>query len=362
MKLTLAKALASVDWTAITNYCASDPRLRMKLNEAVQRLRPIGKWVGTIQDYRVCTDNACLTWVRQIETIEAAWLCEHPLTLRNGWFETLPNSFGRVKADTGIGSQLIDRGDGFVQHTDIVSDSKIALFSANPSDTGKLVLLQGRDSGANWVQTGGGAVNGEQLALVNGYRVSTTIWDPPGLVGVQKVPTLSPVRAFAVDPSCPSGVLPPGPPDPITPFSPIAIAYWEPDETLPNYRRSLVPTLQNAGPCSTSNCNGDPSCEKTQVTVKAKLQFIEAVNPTDYLQIGCLPALKEEVQAIVLAERGQLDASAIHHAVAIRLLEEELSSFEGHGVVQPFKVEDTEMFGAGFVENPVNAWDYPMTR
>lgn len=357
MKLTLSEALANVDWTPITNYCSTDSRLKMKLNEAVQRLRPKGLWVGTVADYRICTSNACLTWPRQIETIEAAWMCEHPLTLRNGWFESLPNSFGRVKADTGIGSQLIDRGDGFVQHTDITGHRKIALFSSNPSDAGKAILLQGRDSGANWVQTVGGTVNGESLTLVNGYKVSTTLWDPPGLVGVQKAATLSPVRVYAVTSACPSGAV-----AAIAAFDPIAIAYWEPDETLPNYRRSLVPTLQNAGACASSSCNEDPSCTQTQVTVKAKIQFIRAVNSTDYLQIGNLPALKEEVQAILKAERGLINEAEAHEARAVRLLDEELSSYEGHGVVQPFRVEDTELFGAGAIENPVNAWDWPMSR
>lgn len=353
MKLTLSEALDNADWSALSNYCRTDTRLRMKLNESVMRLRSKGLWVGTVQRFQVCTSQACLTWPRQIETIEAAWLCDRPLTLRNEWFETLPNSFGRVHADTGIGNQLIDRGDGFVVHTDTVDHRKIALFSSNPSDAGKTVLLQGRDSGANWVQTVGGTVNGESLALVNGYNVSTTTFDPPGLVGVQKAATLSPVRAYAVLPTCPSGVV-----ATIAAFDPIAIAYWEPDETLPNYRRSLIPTLQNAGPCS--NCAD--SCENTQITVLAKLQFIRAVALTDYLQIGNLAALKEEVQAILKGEQGLLDESEAHEARAVRLLQEELSSYEGHGVVQPFKVEDTELFGAGFIENPVNAWDYPFTR
>lgn len=345
MKLTLAAAKAGVNWSQCTNLCSSDSRLVTYLNEAVQRLRPKGLWVGTTQRYQICVCNACLTWPRQIETIEGAWICESPLTLRNDLFEALPNGPGLLDAESNIGHQLIDRGGGYVTHTDLLENRKIALFSSNAGDVGKTVLLQGRDSGANWVTTGGGVTDGESLALVNGYKVSTTVWSPPGLTGVQKQATLGPVRAYSVTTACPSGVV-----AAIAAFSPIAIAYWEPDETLPNYRRSLVPNLQNAGACS----DAATGCTNTQVTVLAKLQFIPAVKDTDYLQIGNLPALKEEVQAILKGERGLLAESEAHEARAVRLLEEELSSYEGHGVVQPFKVDS--LFGCGDIENVVNSW------
>lgn len=356
MITTLGKAKSAFSWSQFTNLCSSDSRLVLVLNEAVMRLRQKGLWVGTTKTFQVCGSNACLTWPRQIETIELAWLCTRPITIRNEWFESLPNGFGRLKSDASIGNQLVDRGSGYVCHTDIVVARKIALFDANPADAGKTVLIQGRDSGANWVSTNGGATDGELLTLIaglSGYKVSATTWSPPGIVGVQKQATLGPVRAYAVLPACPSGTV-----ADISTFDPIAIAYWEPDELLPDYRRSLIPNLQSAGPCS-SNDNG---CEKTQITVYAKLQFIPAVKDTDYLQIGNLPALKEMVQSILKGERGLISEAEAHETRAVRLLEEELMSNMGHGVTQPFKVEDSALFGAGAIENPVNSWDYPFSR
>jgi hypothetical protein len=347
-KATLAEAKAFTDWTRFTNLCVTDTRLRSLINEATMRLRPKGKWVGTWQRYRICAPSACVTWPRQIETIEAAWICNRPITIRNGWFETLPNSFGMLNSESGPGSVLIDRGAGFTGFADLSGTAKIALVNTQPLDAGKTVLLQGRDgSNGNYVRTVNDNVDGELVTLVNGTVVSTTTWAPPGLVGVQKEVTRAPVRAYAVDPSCPSGTV-----ASIAAYNPMALAYWEPDETLPNYRRSLVPGLQNGGSCST--CAGTTSdCTTTQLTVIAKLNFIPVVKDSDYLQIGNLPAIKEEVQSILKRERGLIDEAEAHEAVAVRLLEEELSSYEGHGVVTPLKVDSASMFGGGGVDNYV---------
>jgi hypothetical protein len=349
-KATLSEAKAFTDWTRFTNLCVSDVRLRALLNEAVMRLRPKGMWVGTTIKYRICAAAACVTFPRQIETVEAAWICNSPITIRNGWFESYPNSYGLANANSGPQSVLMDRGAGYVQFADISSTAKIALVSTQPLDAGKLVLLQGRDSNGQYVRTVNDNVDGEQVSLVNGIVVTSTIWAPPGLVGVQKEATRAPVRAYAVDPSCPSGVI-----ASIAAYSPMNLAYWEPDETLPNYRRSLVPGLQNGSGCST--CAGTTSdCSTSQLTVIAKLNFIPVVKDTDYLQIGNLPAIKEEVQSILKRERGLIDEAEAHEAVAVRLLEEELMSYEGHGVVQPFKVDSASVFGGGGVENYVTPW------
>ena len=345
MKTTLSEAKTAFSWSNFTNLCVSDARLRLLLNEAVMRLRPKGLWVGVTRRYQVCTNNACFTWPRQIETIEGAWICSQPITLRNDLFETLPNSYGLLDAESSISRQLVDRGSEFCTHTDINEARKIALFASYAADAGKVVLLQGRDSGANWVLTNSGATDGENISLVNGYRVSSTIWSPPGLTGVQKAATIGPVRAYSVLSTCPSGIV-----ADISAFDPIAIAYWEPDETLPCYRRSLIPSLQDAGACTDSQSG----CENTQITVLAKLQFIRAVKDSDYLQIGNLPALKEEVQSILKGERGLITESQAHEARAVQLLEEELMSYTGHGVVQPIKME--EGFGSSGIENMVSSW------
>lgn len=352
MLLTLGEAKTGCVWSAFTNLSATDSRLVTYLNEAVRRLLPKGKWVGTYTRDTLCLNQNCITWRRQYETIEAWWECKNPGRIRNEFFETNPNSFGLMDAGSAISRELVDRGSGFCQQRDIYVASKIRLYPAYAADAGKTVLVQGYDPTGEWIRTpaGVGTNNGELLTLALPYVETANFFNPPGMFRVQKPVTKGPVTAYSVDPVTAA----------LT-----KIAYWEPDETLPDYRRSLVPGLDAAGSCGTGkNCDGsdDTSCDQTQITVLAKLKFIPAVNDTDYLLIGNLPALKEMVQAILKGERGLLDESEAHEVRAVRLLEEELMSHEGSGVTQPFKVEDSALFGAGYIENPVNSWDFPFTR
>lgn len=351
MKTTVAEARDYMDWSTITNYCRTDPRLLAVWNSAIQRLMPKGKFVGTWRRYRICVASACLTWPRPLETIEGVWVCSRPLAMRNSWFEGYPHGYGLLSSESG-GMDHIDRDDGYVQFYDISSTAKIALYSPNPSDNGKTVLLQGRDDSNRYIRTVGDTVDGESITLQSGYVISSSIFAPPGLVGVQKQATTSPVYAYAVVDTAPSGFV-----ADISTLTPVPVAYWEPDETLPNYRRSLIPGLQNgSGGCQT--CGDAPNtCSSSQVTVVAKLKFIKAVKDTDYLQIGNLPALEEEVQAVMKARRGMIEEAEAHEARAVRLLEEELSSYQGHGVTQGIKVdEDAYAASENYVADNWGGW------
>lgn len=350
-RLNYSEFKAGVNWAAVVNLCPPDPRLLVYGNEAVRRLLPKGPWVGTIKEYTLCTSNAMITWPRFIETIEASWLCKTPMTLRSGWFETLQNSYGLLDENSSVGYQVIDKvaRDGFVQFSDIVVPRKIAIRTLAAADVGQSVLLQGYDENGNWIRIG--AQNGEYVTQGAQFVVSQSIFNPPGMLAVQKANTVGPVQAWSVDQAFPSGPTATLAADPTA----VAIALWDPDDTLPDYRRSLVPNLQNTGNCPTGNCGATP-----QVTVRAKLRFVPVKKDSDWFIIANLPAIKEEVQAIVKGERGLVQESEAHEARAVRLLEEELQSYQGHGVVQPFKVDQASAWGAGSIENYTNAYDIPV--
>lgn len=350
MALNLSEALTGVDWPSVTGYTVTDTRLIMKLNEAQRRILAKGKYVGTVQAYQICAHANCLTWPRQIETIEAAWKCGYPVSLRNQWFEALPHGYGRQPVQFSCSGDLIDRGRGFCCFDDITTPSQIQLYPTYAADFGQRVLLQGRDNNGNWIRTVNGTVNGVYVTL-GPTAYSTALDDSntpilfaqPGLVAVQKPATRGPVRAFGYDP---------------TGLQPLrALSYWEPDETLPDYRRSVVPGLVRTGLSGTaSECNQCGGASIT-FTVMAKKRFIPVAQGTDFFIIQNLPALKEMVIAIVKAERGLIDEAEAHEARAVRLLEEELSSYEGNGVVEPIKVDGyTFAGGENYLEGGICSW------
>lgn len=311
--------------------CASDSRIPTYLNEAVLRLLPKGKWVGTLARYRICVSAACLSWPRAIETIEAFAICNGPGTVRSGWYEFADFGWGQIHSDYCVGNQLIDRGHAPAFDDITGTNKKIRVYCDLSVDVGKSILLQGYDENGNWILTNNGETNGEEVVLAMPYVDTDNLFT--GLTGVQKEVTKGNVRLYELNTSTSAQ-------------KPLAI--YEPDETLPEYRRSLVPGLTNRGVC----CGTDASeCEKKTVTVIAKLKFIPVVNETDWVMIGNVPALKDMCQSIQKREDNLITEALAYEASAVRELESELSSFYGDGTVDPIRSMNSGIFSYSGVES-----------
>ncbi len=70
----------------------------------------------------------------------------------------------------------------------------------------------------------------------------------------------------------------------------------------------------------------------------AKMDFIPARKDTDYLLIGNLAAIKDEVQSIRKLENNLFEEAMAWEANAIRELQNELETYRGHGNVQPIQI------------------------
>lgn len=295
-------------------------------------------------------DQNCITFPRQIQTIEAFQICTTPGIVRNGWFEFLGN--GRGAPGSCGGGNLFPMGDMYCTYSDIVPGAKkIRIYPLNGVDatpgSGKTILLQGYDDNSDWILTDGGATEGERLTLIMPYVESTKFFS--ALVSVQKQRSAGYVRVFEKDTTL------------ADPLGLRDIALWAPDETAPQYLRSLIPGLSGSGSCCSNTTTEEDSetvCNKTKVTVMAKARFIPVLNDTDWLQIGSMAALQEMILSVARREQGPayFADSEAHEQRAVRLLEEELLNYIGHGTVSPFRVEDSSTFGAGAIQNVVSSW------
>lgn len=333
----------------ILNVCQDDSRVAEYLNRAEARLITEGKWKGTVATYRICTNDSCLTWPRQIETIEAAAICKTPILIRNQWYEFLGNGLG-ILDPTQADCQLHDRGLACA-FDDVrwngTTAPQLKLYADNPADAGARVLLKFFDSNGNKVYSydtaSANTIEGVYVAIVaapayatamilNGAGVSTgvpyTVMGN-GLYEVQKPVTKGVIRLYCYDP-----VL----------FTQYPLAYYEPSETLPEYRRSIIPGMSTLGVCAGTTT----SCQQKQVTVRAKLKHIDVVVDTDSLLLSA-EALCKEVEAIYLSEPPVSNeaAGAVAHAKARAILDSELANYQGDGVVQPLRFQCNSTFGAG---------------
>lgn len=347
--ITLAEFKARQNWPQLLNMDSSDPRWLQLLNNATQRLLNMGLWLGTTQKYAVCVTDACLTWPRQFESILAMDVCGVPMPLRSQWHEFLENGPGLSRLGGCSTWNAFDRGSGFAMYDDISTSSIIRLYPQYAADAGKTVTIRGLDDDYQPVLTNNGNTVGEVLTLASPYVDSTTIWGKQVIRQVIKQATRGYVRAYSYDATLPVPPAAPGPND--TPLTDLAV--WEPTETLPNYRRSYIPTL--AGRC----CDGSSGCNRTSVTVMAKIAFIPISSDLDFLPIGNAPALALAMKSVMLEERGDMAGSLVamygvpdpltrrNNGGAIRLLDDELAAWQGPGLASVVRLMPANIAGAG---------------
>lgn len=347
-RLTVDELKPACNWVSAINVDSSDPRWLIYLNECLEAFVNCALWDRVTQRYQICVNQSCITWPRPFIGIQVADVCRRPFQLRNHWFEFLEGGPGKASLKDCSQFNVLDRGRGYTMFDDLTTASKIRLYPQFAQDLGKKVTIRGYDSSGNYVLTNAGSTQGEVLTLAAPYVESATIWMRQVFREVIKDETLGYVRAYSWDVTLPAPPANPGPND--TPLKPMAI--WEPDEKLPDYRRSFIPWLSSSGSLNNCGCNDNSSsCDKTTVTVIAKLQHIPVKNGSDFLPISNIGALKLGMMSIVLRERqdfagadrawfGTWDPIRKKYlGGALGLLEDELDSFQGTGTVVPIRLE-----------------------
>lgn len=331
MLLTVAEARPRI--AAAAQICEDDARVVSYVNRAVRRLMPKGKWVGTMQNYRICASNDCITWPRQIATIELAAVCGTPIKVRNEWYEFNESGPGIQTGTSGL--KLVDRGrhPAFADITGGATDRKIKVYADVNEGSGKYIILQGQDENGNWIRTQSGStwIDGERVAIPSSANLqSLTTKKFSKLSRVIKDATSGNVRLYEYDSTNSTNIR--------------ALAVYEPDEKLPVYRRSFLPGL--------SQQHSGGTCESAQVDVSAKLLFMPVANENDFVMLGNIDALEEMTRGLVHFDNRNFADGFTCERLALGLLNDELSQYLGDGPVVAMRVEK-DNFGAGEVENCV---------
>ena len=365
MRKTLAQAKNSTIPQAV-GLATCDERFVQLLNEAQARLADMGKWWGTYKKLRVCVTAGCITWPREVKTIEAMNLCGYNIPIQNQWYEFQTDTRA---PRTGCGregceqDQLLDRGM-VTQFRDFTGASKIRIYPQLAADAGKRVLLQGLNAATNQpIRTldavTGEYVWGEYVTLPNPSVVAyvetsaINIFKMPGLTGAQKPLTQGSLTINAVNTT--TGVQ-------------TQIAIWGPSEQNPEYRRTYLIGMPEVcggvNSCNTNqdNCcidNGDgcvpadETCTNTVVESIVRLDFIPAVVDSDWLFIGNLQAIKHMMKAIQKEDRNQYTEAEREIQLALRSLRNELEAYSPNSRsvinVQPYGSAKIQFRFSGFI-------------
>lgn len=338
MPSTLADAKAS-RIPNVLNLAPTSPAFLAFLNQAQERLLHAGKYWGTYGEYRVCVTEGCITWPRQFAAIEAVALCGQPIVARNQWFQYLNSGAGLREPSTctssdstpwhpcSCGQGLFDRGTACTFADIRGINKKIRVYADVAEAAGAKILLQGYDQNSQWIRSevSGEWIDGEYVTLSTTPQLTTKFFS--SLVSVQKPITNGPIRLYEYNTDT---------------TTQRAIAYYEPDETRPSYRRSFISGLQVP-------CCGSSDCETTTVNVMAKLAFIPARVDTDWLIIGNLNALQYMCQSLFKLEANVFDEAQAWEAKAIQEMDRELRHMVGSGIVQPLKMTPRNIGGSAVV-------------
>lgn len=313
-----------------TGYCEDDdPRLLAIVNEAQEALLHKGKFVGTVQTFRFCVpSSSCIVWPREIEAPEAVTVSKQPVALRSAWYEFLENGFGEISETDNLCSTLIDRGEVCAFDEVVGTNKKLAVYADKNGNTGKYITLQFVDQYGNRVRTtfGGVEIEGEKLAIPakGTYVYTNNVCLPGGLYAVQKDQTVGVIRLYSYDTVT-------------TELKPLG--YYQPDEEVPSYRSSLIPSLSDSG------------CSQTPVTVRAKLRFIPARNDDSWLIIPNARAIRLAVQAIKKERDELLTEANTFMAMALSALDAQVAHHQGGGEKNTVQMESGSTFGGGGIVN-----------
>ena len=327
LRLTEVKPLIG----RVIGKCQTDPDLTDIINRAQERLIYRMHILGGHVRFRACVNEACVTLPREMENVEAWAVCKTPGAVRGEFYEFMSAGPGILDEDSDIGANLVDQGE-FPAFDDVRSGTKkIAIYAEKSEAVGATINIQYRDSNNLWYRESVNDVwqDGESITIAapGVYKFTTNNVAPGGFARAYKPITNGRIHVYEYDTT--TNVYRP-------------LAYYQPGETTPVYRRYLIPGIQNLATSDT--------CSKVQVTLVGNLRYIKAVNDNDFLMVSHIDALRLMCQAIGKEEANLFTEAKLFEADAHRLLQDQYGHHKGSGETQPVAMENRGVTGP-YVEN-----------
>ncbi len=315
--------------------CATDlTSLLAVANEAEERLiidplAPEEGWWGQWAQmaFTVSQTEPAFVTPQNVARVILMGVCKHPVRINNQFYEML--QFGPGLQPKGCvnanGSPVNPQCQGPISAYErdtvttfaplLSTPQYIRAYVSDPSDVGRTALIQGKDANGQTIRFLDALANasgmGERITFSSPFTDTSNLFTE--ITGVQKAKTFGEVQIFQVDATTGAE-------------SPLMV--MGPSETTASYRRYFVNGLPDR--C----CNSPPGTSATlQVTAMVKWDFVPLTCDSDYLNLGCIPALLDECQAIRYGRMdvpGAQQLGASKHASALRLLFGKIQNYLGN--------------------------------
>ncbi len=172
---------------------------------------------------RTTCGKRCVTLPREVQTVIAVNISGQPALGFGTLFNFHLNGLGDCKQTCDWSWQ--DGGDWHYTYRDLITPAKLVVYTNTPEDNNKQFLVFGYDKPGNLLRRQENGVWKNGLALPMIYGVAVPEADAPEvarITAIQKEPTVAQVRLATIDSGGGSGV---------------NLGVYEPDETLPQFRR-----------------------------------------------------------------------------------------------------------------------------
>ncbi len=289
----------------IFGHC-NEPKLLRWITDAVQLLANKGEIDPLVGYVDLCVSGQCVTLPREVETPLAVNIGGHPALGRDELFSFHLNGPG----DFTVGCDYTWFNTGtFPTYRDLSCPSKVIAFLDNEEDQGKLLRVFGYDEENRPLRTKVGSTweDGYRVPTIYGYALpDSTAPTISRITAIQKDRTVANVRLSSFDNATGSGTL---------------LGVFEPDETLPQYRRIRVNT------------------EAQWVRMCYRRRSLELISTNDRILLHSRLALLLALRAVKKYAEADLSAALQFEAQATRILSEKESVLTPT-TANPIQVED----------------------
>lgn len=306
----------------IAGVCLDSTEFFETLNEVQRRLLNRGRWDDMTWLVRICVYDRCITWPRCVGTVLGAKFCDGRMgEIKNNWYSIIGGSTS-LNASTGS-SFLPNSAVGTFGDLVLEDAGRSPIYNqVRPGDTGKLIRyyvtwrndigktitiygkkfggqpLQHLDADGNWV---------DGIVLTAAAPFATSSVYVTEIDSVVREATQGMAYLYEYDVSA----------DELR-----DLAVYEPNETNPRYRKSIIRNFGDAPRCNETTTVGgtDYVRHKTSIEAMVKLEAQELSNDNDFLLIDNFDAYKIGFQAVKLEEANDDKSAEIKWLKAVREL------------------------------------------
>ena len=297
----LIDARSSIAIQNVAGKCSDTAQFADLVNRACSKLIKRGAWFGTEVIGRFCVYGCRVVWPRYVSTFLGARFCNAgEIEVKNNWYNILswPTCQG---TNWGYGGGNITFSDGGLVPTfnEITGNTGkfLRYHVVKNTDYNKNITFFGKQFGGQPLQekVDGAWIPGLTLTSAKPIAQTTTLVTKVNQVVREPTEGMTYVYQY----------------DPVT-TDLIMLAQYEPNETNPQYRSSIINGIR----AIPGNTDANGRCVR-EIEALVKLEFIPAVHDRDFLIIDDFEALALAIQSIKFAEANDPDNSQKYLALAI---------------------------------------------